>query len=160
MSMGAAMSEGQYMGATAEHRAAPLQRGFTLIEIMVVVVILGILATFAVPRIMDNPEQARVTKAQHDLRTLEAQLEMYRLDNYRYPTTDQGLAALVERPRTEPEPRNWREGGYMRSIPTDPWGNAYQYLEPDDADGRPLVYTFGRDGPERGRPAITNRDLE
>lgn len=136
------------------------QRGFTLIEVMVVVVILGILAAFAVPSIMDNPERARVTKAEHDIRTLETQLEMYRLDNHRYPTTDQGLQALVERPRSEPEAPNWREGGYMRSVPADPWGNEYQYLHPDDADGRLMIYTYGREGPSSREPAITNRDLE
>ncbi|WP_290651303.1 type II secretion system major pseudopilin GspG [Aquisalimonas sp.] len=136
------------------------QGGFTLIEIMVVVVILGILAAFAIPNIMDNPERARVTKAQHDIRTLESQLEMYRLDNHRYPTTDQGLQALVERPRSQPEPPNWKEGGYMRSVPSDPWGNEYQYLAPEDADGRIKIYTYGADGRRGGEPAISNRDLD
>lgn len=136
------------------------QGGFTLIEIMVVVVILGILAAFAVPNIMNNPERARLTQAKHDIRTLESQLEMYRLDNHRYPTTDQGLEALVERPRSEPEPPNWQEGGYMRSVPTDPWGNAYQYLHPDDADGRIMIYSLGPDGRTGDEPEITNRDLD
>ncbi|MFO7858992.1 MAG: type II secretion system major pseudopilin GspG [Ectothiorhodospiraceae bacterium] len=135
-------------------------RGFTLIEIMVVVVILGILAAFAIPNIMDNPEQARETKARHDIRTLESQLEMYRLDNHHYPSTEQGLEALVERPRTEPEPSNWKDGGYMRSLPEDPWGNDYVYQHPSDADGDLLIYTYGPDGPSHGEPAISNRDLD
>lgn len=143
------------------HAARRAQRGFTLIEIMVVVVILGILAAFAVPNIMSNPERARETKAEHDIRTLESQLEMYRLDNHRYPTTDQGLEALVERPTSEPEPPNWKEGGYMRSLPSDPWGNEYQYLDPEDTDdGRVMIYTYGPDGRRGGDPEITNRDLD
>ncbi|MGD8430115.1 MAG: type II secretion system major pseudopilin GspG, partial [Ectothiorhodospiraceae bacterium] len=88
--------------------------GFTLIEIMVVVVILGILAAFVVPNVMDNPEKARITKAKHDLRTIENALEMYKLDNYRYPTTEQGLEALVEEPTAPPEPKNWKSGGYLK----------------------------------------------
>ncbi|MFV8836572.1 type II secretion system major pseudopilin GspG [Aquisalimonas sp.] len=139
---------------------ARAQSGFTLIEIMVVVVILGILAAFAVPNIMSNPERARITQAESDIRTLESQLEMYRLDNHRYPTTDQGLDALVERPRSQPEPPNWQEGGYMRSVPTDPWGNPYEYLDPEDADGRVMIYTYGPDGRQGGDPEITNRDLD
>ncbi len=146
----------------ATRPARPLRNaGFTLIEIMVVVVILGILAAFAVPNIMDNPERARMTKAEHDIRQLESQMEMYRLDNHRYPTTDQGLEALVERPRSDPEPRNWKEGGYMRSLPSDPWGGEYQYLAPDDAgDGRVLIYTYGPEGRRAGEPKVTNRDLD
>ncbi len=136
------------------------QSGFTLIEIMVVVVILGILAAIAVPNIMSNPEQARETRAEHDIRTIESQLEMYRLDNHRYPTTDQGLEALVERPTSEPEPADWKDGGYMRSVPSDPWGNEYQYLDPEDADGRIMIYTYGPDGRRGGEPKITNRDLD
>jgi general secretion pathway protein G len=120
--------------------------GFTLIEIMVVVVILGILVAFAVPNILDNPERARVTKAESDIRTIENALEMYKLDNYRFPTTEQGLEALVEEPRTPPEPPQWKAGGYLRELPTDPWGNPYQYLGPEDADGRPQILTLGADG--------------
>ena len=142
------------------HAARRAQHGFTLIEIMVVVVILGILAAVAVPNIMSNPEQARDERARHDIRTLESQMEMYRLDNHRYPTTDQGLEALVERPTSQPEPPNWKEGGYMRSVPTDPWGNEYEYLDADDADGRIMIYTYGPDGRRGGDPEITNRDLD
>ena len=97
-------------------------RGFTLIEIMVVVVILGILAAIAVPRIMDRPDVARVTKARQDIRTIESALKLYRLDNFRYPTTEQGLEALVEKPTIPPEPKNWKPGGYLERLPTDPWG--------------------------------------
>ncbi|WP_018233388.1 type II secretion system major pseudopilin GspG [Thioalkalivibrio thiocyanodenitrificans] len=120
-------------------------RGFTLIEVMVVVVILGILAAIVVPRIMDRPDEARVTKARNDIRALESALNLYRLDNFRYPTTDQGLRALVERPGGQPEARNWRSGGYMDRLPTDPWGNHYQYVHPG-RHGDIDIYSFGADG--------------
>jgi general secretion pathway protein G len=103
--------------------------GFTLIEVMVVVVILGILAAILVPRVMDRPEQARITKAKQDIRSLEAALNLYKLDNYVYPTTDQGLEALVEKP-SSPEPPNWKEGGYVDRLPVDPWQQPYLYLSP------------------------------
>jgi general secretion pathway protein G len=120
-------------------------RGFTLIEVMVVVVILGILAAIVVPRIMDRPDEARITKARNDIRALESALNLYRLDNFRYPTTDQGLRALVERPGGQPEARNWRSGGYMDRLPTDPWGNSYQYVHPG-RHGDIDIYSFGADG--------------
>ncbi|RFA31429.1 type II secretion system protein GspG [Alkalilimnicola ehrlichii] len=133
------------------NRSRPARmRGFTLIEIMVVVVILAILGTFAVSNIFDRPDQARLTKAQHDIRTLESALEMYRMDNFVYPSSDQGLQALVERPTSSPEPRNWRSGGYMRQLPQDPWGNAYVYLGPDDTGGRPVILSYGADGQPGG----------
>jgi general secretion pathway protein G len=136
--------------------------GFTLIEIMVVVVILGILAAFVVPNVMDNPEKARITKAKHDLRTIENALEMYKLDNYRYPTTEQGLEALVEEPTAPPEPKNWKSGGYLKDMPTDPWGNPYQYLGPQDTGGRVQILTLGADnrpGGEGQDADISNQDL-
>lgn len=105
-------------------------KGFTLIEVMVVVVILSILAAIVVPKIMDRPEQARITKAKSDIRALEAALNLYRLDNMTYPTTDQGLEALVSKPTDSPEPRNWKEGGYLDRLPMDPWNNPYLYLSP------------------------------
>ena len=111
---------------------AARNQGFTLIEVMIVVVILGILASIVVPRVMDRPEQARQVKARQDIRTLETALNLYKLDNFRYPTTDQGLQALVEKPTTEPEPKNWKSGGYMDRLPRDPWGNPYQYLAPGE----------------------------
>lgn len=120
-------------------------RGFTLIEIMVVVVILGILAAIAVPRIMDRPDAARVTKARQDIRTIESALKLYRLDNYRYPTTEQGLEALVEKPTAQPEPDNWKPGGYLERLPTDPWGEPYHYRNPGE-HGEIDIYTHGRDG--------------
>jgi general secretion pathway protein G len=118
--------------------------GFTLIEVMVVVVILSILAAIVVPKIMDRPEQARITKAKSDIRALEAALNLYRLDNMTYPTTDQGLEALVTKPTDSPEPRNWKEGGYLDRLPTDPWGNTYMYLSPG-THGVVDVYTGGLD---------------
>lgn len=121
------------------------QAGFTLIEIMVVVVILGILAAVVVPRIMDRPDQARITKAAQDIRILENSLRLYRLDNFVYPTTEQGLEALVVRPTTPPEPRRWKEGGYVDRLPRDPWGNEYQYLNPG-VHGEIDIFSYGADG--------------
>lgn len=138
-------------------------RGFTLIEIMVVVVILGILIAFAVPNIMDNPERARLTKAKHDIRTIENALEMYRMDNFRYPTTDQGLEALVQKPTSPPEPRNWKPGGYMRSLPNDPWGFEYQYTAPQETGARVRIFTYGADGRPGGDgedAELSNHDLD
>ena len=111
------------------------QHGFTLIEVMVVVVILAILATVVVPRIMDRPDQARVTRAQQDIRAVEAALNLYRLDNFRYPSTDDGLEALVPK--------------YLDSLPEDPWGNRYLYLSPGEK-GEFDVYSYGADGTEGG----------
>lgn len=121
------------------------QSGFTLIEIMVVVVILGILAAVVVPRIMDRPDDARITKARQDIRALQSALELYRLDNYNYPSTQQGLQALVRQPSGEPPARNWKSGGYVRSLPSDPWGNPYQYLNPGQ-HGDYDLFSFGADG--------------
>lgn len=117
--------------------------GFTLIEVMVVVVILGILAAVLVPKVMDRPEQARKTKASQDIRAIEAALNLYKLDNYVYPTTDQGLEALIDRP-TSPEPPNWKEGGYLDRMPLDPWKQPYQYLSPG-THGSIDIYSLGPD---------------
>ncbi|MCU7881147.1 MAG: type II secretion system major pseudopilin GspG [Candidatus Thiodiazotropha sp. (ex Lucinoma aequizonata)] len=118
--------------------------GFTLIEVMVVVVILSILAAIVVPKIMDRPEQARITKAKSDIRAIEASLNLYRLDNMIYPTTDQGLEALVSEPTDSPEPRNWKEGGYLDRLPVDPWGNPYLFLNPG-THGSIDIYSAGLD---------------
>jgi general secretion pathway protein G len=119
-------------------------KGFTLIEVMVVVVILSILAAIVVPKIMDRPEQARITKAKNDIRALEAALNLYRLDSMIYPSTDQGLEALVTEPMDEPQPRNWKEGGYIDRLPMDPWGNPYVYLNPG-VHGTIDIYSSGID---------------
>lgn len=119
-------------------------RGFTLIEIMVVVVILGILAAIIVPKIMDRPDEARIVKTKQDIRVLENALKLYKLDNYYYPTTDQGLEALIERPGDSPEPKNWKEGGYLDRLPLDPWGNPYQYLNPG-VFGTLDIFSLGAD---------------
>ncbi|MFW5452139.1 type II secretion system major pseudopilin GspG [Thioalkalivibrio sulfidiphilus] len=131
------------MNYSIAHKSRPMG-GFTLIEVMVVV-ILGILAAIVVPRIMDRPDEARIAKARNDIRTLEQALNLYRLDNFRYPTTEQGLRALVERPTTSPEPRNWRAGGYMDRLPMDPWGNPYEYAHPG-RHGDVDIYSLGADG--------------
>lgn len=119
-------------------------RGFTLIEVMVVVVILGILAAILVPKIMDRPEQAQIIKAKQDIRVIESQLNLYKLDNFSYPTTDQGLEALVEKPADGPEPRQWKQGGYLDRVPLDPWKNPYQYLSPG-THGSIDIYSLGPD---------------
>ncbi|HVN43449.1 MAG TPA: type II secretion system major pseudopilin GspG [Steroidobacteraceae bacterium] len=105
------------------------ERGFTLIEIMVVVVILGILAALVAPNVIRRIDDARITKAQQDIRSYETALNLYRMDNFRYPTTEQGLDALVHRP-VDPNIKNWKEGGYVQNLRKDPWGNDYQYVSP------------------------------
>jgi general secretion pathway protein G len=123
--------------------------GFTLIEIMVVIAIIGILATLIVPKIMGRPDEARVVAAKQDVGTIVQALKLYRLDIGRYPTTDQGLKALVEKPTSEPVPQNWKMGGYLDSLPKDPWGNLYQYANPG-TNGEIDVYSFGSDGKPGG----------
>lgn len=122
------------------------QKGFTLIELMVVIVILGILAGVVVPRIMDNPDKARVAKAKHDITALESALDVYRLDNYVYPSTDQGLEALVNQPGDAP---NWKQGGYIKKLNKDPWGHEYLYLSPGQ-HGEVDIYSLGADGAPGG----------
>ena len=119
--------------------------GFTLIEVMVVVVILSILAVFVVPKIMDKPEQARITQAKQNIRIIESALNLYKLDNFQYPSTDQGLDALSSRPTGAPEPKNWNKDGYIERLPKDAWGNPYQYLNPG-THGKIDVFSFGPDG--------------
>ncbi|MBF0297016.1 MAG: type II secretion system major pseudopilin GspG [Magnetococcales bacterium] len=124
-------------------------RGFTLIEVMVVVVILAVLATLVAPRIMGRPGEARAVKAKQDILAIEAALNLYKLDNFTLPTTDQGLDALLKKPTVEPAPPNWREGGYLVRPPRDPWGRPYLYLRPG-THGEFDLYTLGADGAEGG----------
>ena len=121
------------------------QHGFTLIEIMVVVVILGILAAAVVPKIMSRPEQARIEKTKHDIAALESALNIYKLDNYQYPSTDQGLESLVTKPSGAPQPRNYKKGGYIKKLNKDPWGQEYLYLFPGTHTDLDL-YSLGPDG--------------
>ena len=121
------------------------QRGFTLLEIMVVIVILGTLASLVVPNLMGNKEQADRQKAVSDIVALENALDMYKLDNSRYPTTEQGLEALVTKPQGEPEPRNYKSDGYIKRLPQDPWGNNYQLMSPGE-HGKIDVFSMGLDG--------------
>ena len=125
------------------------QGGFTLIEIMVVVVILGILAALVVPQVMNRPDQAKVTVAKGDIKAIGAALDMYKLDNYAYPSTQQGLDALVEKPGGNPQPKNWNRDGYLKRVPKDPWGNEYQYLSPG-TQGQYDLYSYGADGKQGG----------
>ena len=126
-----------------------MQRGFTLIEILVVVSILAILGALIVPKIMDRPNEARIVAAKHDIGSVVAALKLYKLDNGRYPTTDQGLQALVEKPTSDPVPANWKGGGYLEKMPKDPWGHDYLYLNPGikrEID----VMSYGADGQQGG----------
>jgi len=123
------------------------QAGFTLIEILVVVVIIGILGAVVVPNLLSRPDQARTTAAQTDLRNLSNALDMYRLDNFQYPSTDQGLQALVSRPSGFPEPKNWNPDGYLKSLPTDPWGTPYVY---ERSGSNISLFSLGADGVEGG----------
>src|SRR6201993_4771673 len=125
------------------------QSGFTLIEIMVVVVILAVLGALVVPKILENVDKARVTRAQSDIRAIQTALDLYRLDNFKYPTTEQGLQALVKQP-SDPSLTNYRAGGYLPSLPKDPWNHVYIYVSPGP-DGRDYeITTYGRDGKQGG----------
>ena len=125
------------------------QSGFTLIEVMVVVVILGILAALIVPKIMSRPDEARAIAAKQDVASLAQALKLYRLDNRRYPSTEQGLQALVAKPAQAPVPDNWKSGGYLERLPLDPWGKPYQYLNPG-LRGEIDIFSFGADGQAGG----------
>ncbi len=124
-------------------------RGFTLIEVMVVIVILGILAALIVPKVMGRPDEARITAAKQDIGSIVQALKLYKLDNMRYPSTEQGLQALVKKPTSAPIPPNWKGNGYLEKLPNDPWGNAFQYLQPG-LHGDVDVISKGADGAAGG----------
>jgi general secretion pathway protein G len=128
-----------------------VQRGFSLIEIIVAVAILAILASIVAPRVLGRVDEAHVVKGKTEIAALASALQMYKLDNLQYPSTDQGLQALVSRPGGQPEARNWRSGGYLQTaqVPKDPWGNDYQYLAPG-RHGEFDVYSLGADGKSGG----------
>ncbi len=125
------------------------QKGFTLIELMVVLVILGVLAALIVPKVMDRPDEARVMAARQDIAAIGQALKLYRLDNMRYPSTEQGLQALVAKPTLQPVPTNWKSGGYLEKLPNDPWGAPYQYLHPG-RNGEMDIYSLGADSQPGG----------
>lgn len=127
---------------------AQRQRGFTLIEIMVVIAILGILAALIVPKIMSRPDEARRVAALQDIRSMQQALDLYKLDNGRYPTQEQGLQALVQKPANDPIPNNWKDGGYLARLPNDPWGHQYQYLNPG-THGEVDIFSYGQNGETR-----------
>jgi general secretion pathway protein G len=132
-----------------------LQRGFTLVEIMVVVVIIGILGALVVPKLLGRTGESRVAAAKVDIATLKQALNLYKLDNQRYPTTDQGLQALMQKPTSGPAANGWKAGGYLEKLPKDPWGNPYQYLAPG-IHGEVDVFSLGADG----QPGGTGEDAD
>lgn len=131
------------------HQKRPADAGVTLIEMMVVLVIIAVVAAMVVPNVIGRPDEARVTVAETDIRSIAAALEMYRLDNRTYPTSEQGLAALVQRPTNAPVPQNWASDGYLTSTPADPWGTAYIYRSPGEAGAFDLI-SLGADAQAGG----------
>ena len=121
------------------------QQGFTLLEIMVVLVIISILAVLIVPNIMSRPDDARKVVAKTDIQAVSNALDLYKLDNYTFPSTEQGLEALIKKPEGQPEAANWKSGGYLKKMPIDPWGNPYQYLSPG-VHGEFDLWSFGSHG--------------
>lgn len=125
------------------------QRGFTLMEIMVVIFIIGLLIAVVAPSVLGSQDKAMRQKVLADLSSLEQALDMYRLDNLRFPSSEQGLPALTSKPQVDPLPRSWRADGYIRRLPQDPWGNDYRYRTPGQ-NGRVDIYSLGADGQEGG----------
>ncbi len=132
------------------------QKGFSLIEIMVVVLIIGLLASIAAPLVLDKADEARVQKARADFKNIQTALKLYRLDNFVYPTSEQGLEALVTKPTLDPIPGKWKKSGYLEELPQDPWGRPYLYLSPGE-EGDYDLYTLGADGVQGGEDQ--NADL-
>lgn len=126
--------------------------GFTLVEVMVVVVIIGILAALIVPKVMSRPDQARMVKVKQDLLAIQSALDLYKLDSGFYPSTDQGLPALVTKPTTPPVPRNWKSEGYLQEVPADPWGETYQYINDNE---KLRIFSYGPKGKD-GNSEIGN----
>ncbi len=126
------------------HYTKHLQRGFTLLEVMIVILIIGLLGTIVTPYVLDNLDTAKTEKAKADIHALEQALDQYRLDNNNYPTTDQGLDSLIRKPSSSPEPKNYRPSGYIKRLQQDPWGNSYQYLQPGE-HGAFDLYSLGKD---------------
>ena len=121
--------------------------GFSLVEILVVLVIIGLLVSIVAPNVLQRADEARIQKVHADFKNIETALKLYKLDNFNYPTTEQGLGALVEKPTIDPLPRNWKKNGYLERMPEDPWGNAYKYLNPAEfGHGEYDLYTLGADG--------------
>ncbi|WP_127105286.1 type II secretion system major pseudopilin GspG [Pararhodobacter zhoushanensis] len=139
-------------GKVKNRKALRRDAGLTLIELMVVVVILALLAVVIVPRVIDRPDQARAARAQADIAAITSALNLYRLDSGSYPTSDQGLAALVTRPTSAPVPANWSDGGYLERVPDDPWGREYLYLSPG-VHGPFDIVSYGADGRSGGSGA-------
>ena len=130
------------------------QQGFTLIEVMVVVVILGILATLVLPRVIDRPDEAAVVKVKSDIQAISTALELYKLDNFNYPSSSQGLEALVSRPAGDPPAKNWKSS-YLPKIPKDPWGNVYNYRSPGE-HGEFDIWSLGKDSQADGEGAAAD----
>ena len=134
---------------------AKVNAGFSLVEILVVLVIMGLLISVVAPTVLNRADEARVQKAQADFKAIETALKIYRLDNYVYPNTEQGLEALVQPSTLDPEPRNFKEGGYLEEVPLDPWGRPYLYLSPGE-HGEVDIYTLGADGLSGGEDQATD----
>lgn len=138
---------------------ARMQAGFTLIEVMVVVMIIAILAAVVVPRVMDRPEQAREIRAKQDVQSIQNAMDLYRLDNGSYPSQKQGIAALISKPSGDPVPMNYAADGYLKIKPVDPWGHAYHYDNPGK-HGSIDIYSYGKDGKPGAKTVIGNWNLQ